>query len=363
MTVSLKYKIGIWGQFGSGKVADGQAVRTNVITAELKARYGVEAIGVANTNSWTKRPFAFLRESVSLIRDSSIVAILPADKGFMVFAPMLTLMNKVWKRHLIYIVIGGFLPALLEKKPQYISVVKKFDALFVQTENLKKDLEKFGIDNISILSNLKRLNTRKLEDVQICEESSLKLCVFSRIIKEKGIEDAIEAVRLANERLGDRRLTLDLFGMVPASYADRLEDLLSQNSDFVSYKGVVDYDKTVETLKDYFAMLFPTYYYGEGFPGNIVDAFNTGLPVIATDWLYNSDFIEHGKNGLIVSPKNPVDLSEAIIRLYEDRNLAYAMAQNNIIASANYQPDKVLEGLYELIDGYLNEEGVDYEQH
>ena len=31
-----KYKIGIWGQFGDGgKIADGQAVRTTVITEEL----------------------------------------------------------------------------------------------------------------------------------------------------------------------------------------------------------------------------------------------------------------------------------------------------------------------------------------
>jgi len=33
-----KYKIGIWGQFGDGvnKIADGQAVRTTIITAETK---------------------------------------------------------------------------------------------------------------------------------------------------------------------------------------------------------------------------------------------------------------------------------------------------------------------------------------
>lgn len=48
-----RYKIGIWGQFGDGgKIADGQAVRTTIITAELKARYGEENILVVNTNNW-----------------------------------------------------------------------------------------------------------------------------------------------------------------------------------------------------------------------------------------------------------------------------------------------------------------------
>ena len=56
--MNKKRKIGIWGQFGDGvnKIADGQAVRTTIMTNELKLRYGEENIAVVNTNGWKKHP-------------------------------------------------------------------------------------------------------------------------------------------------------------------------------------------------------------------------------------------------------------------------------------------------------------------
>ena len=118
----------------------------------------------------------------------------------------------------------------------------------------------------------------------------------------------------------------------------------------VEYKGIIDFDKTVECLQQYFVLLFPTYYYGEGFTGNVVDAYNTGLPIIATDWLYNKDIIKDGRNGILVPPKNIEALSSALLKLYNDRHLHYQMAKNNIEDAKQYGPDEVLKDLYSIID-------------
>lgn len=346
-----KYKIGIWGQSGGGgKIADGQAVRTAVITQELKKRYGENQILFADTYNWRQRPLGFLRDCVGLMRRSENILILPADNGFKVFVPIMMALNIIFRKRLVYIVIGGFLPELLKKKPIYIKLVNKFDIIFVQTDNLKKDLEAIGINNIHILSNLKRLNTRKPEDLKVNNNKEIKVCVFSRINKEKGIEDAIEAVKLTNDKLGGQYVTLDFYGLLPDSYKDRFQELLESNKGFIDYKGIVYFNKTVETLQEYFVLLFPTYYYGEGFPGNVVDAYNTGLPIIATDWLYNSDIIEDGVNGILVAIKNPEAISEALLRLYNDRKLAVQIGLNNLEKAKEYQPDKVLEELYTFLD-------------
>lgn len=345
------YKIGIWGQSGGGgKIADGQAVRTAVITKELKDRYGENQILFADTHNWRKRPFGFLKDCINLMRKSENVTILPADNGFKVFVPIMMTLNCIYKKRLIYVVIGGFLPELLKKKPFYIGLVNKFDIIFVQTDNLKKDLEKIGIKNIHILSNLKHLNTRKPEDIIINTNKSIKLCFFSRITKEKGVEDAIEAVRITNRKLGGQLVTLDFYGLLPDTYKERFQELLDSNKDLIEYKGIVYYDKTVETLENYFALLFPTYYYGEGFPGNVVDAYNTGIPIIATDWLYNSDIIKDGINGILVPIKDPETLSEAILKLYYNRDLAVQIGLNNLSAAELYQPDIVLKDFYWFID-------------
>lgn len=346
-----KYKIGIWGQSGGGgKIADGQAVRTAVITQELKDRYGEDQVLFADTYNWRKRPVGFFKECVGLMKKSENILILPADNGFKVFVPIMMALNAIFRKRLVYIVIGGFLPELLKKKPSYIKLVNKFDIIFVQTENLRKDLEAIGIQNIHILSNLKRLNTRKPEEIKVNTSKEIKVCVFSRINKEKGIEDAIEAVKITNRKLGGKYVTLDLYGLLPDTYKDRFNELLELNKGIIEYKGIVYFNKTVETLQEYFALIFPTYYYGEGFPGNVVDAYNTGLPIIATDWLYNSDIIKDGINGILVPIQSPKKLSEAIMRLYSDREYAHKLALNNLEAAKEYQPDKVLRELYAFID-------------
>lgn len=63
------YKIGIWGQYGDGgKIADGQAVRTTIITQELQRKYSVENVGIVNTNNWRKHPVKFLWKSFRLVQ-------------------------------------------------------------------------------------------------------------------------------------------------------------------------------------------------------------------------------------------------------------------------------------------------------
>lgn len=347
----MKYKVGVWGQYGDGgKIADGQAVRTTVITHELKQRYGDHCIGVVNTNGWRKNPFRLLFQSIFLIAQSENVIVLPADNGFKVFVPLLIRLNMIFRRKLIYVVIGGFLPELLGHEPKYKKFVNRFAALFVQTNNLKKDLEAEGIKDIHILSNLKRLNSREPKDIIVNTDPHVKVCVFSRITKEKGVEDAIEAVKLANRQLNGKYITLDFYGLLPETYKQRFEQLMIENQGIAAYKGIADYNKTVETLSQYFVMLFPTYYHGEGFPGNIIDAYNTGLPIIATNWLYNKDFIKEGENGLLVPIQSPEKLANAIVSLYKDRNRAYKIALQNLAEAKKYHPDAVMKELYEFIE-------------
>ena len=349
--MSSKYKIGIWGQFGNGgRIADGQAVRTTIITNELKLRYGEDKICVANTNNWKRHPFSFFCKTIGLLKKAEKVVIFPADNGFKTVVPLYNFFNRFFKKKLYFVVIGGFLPALLQKKPQYIKKLKKYEAMFVQTENLKQDLEVFGFSNIHILSNLKRLNTIKRKDIVVREEKEIKVCTLSRIVENKGIDYAVEAVKKANEKLGGKYIHLDIFGIVAEPYREHFEKLMADNGDFATYGGVLEFDHTTETLQNYFAMLFPTFFYGEGFPGNVVDAYNAGVPIIATDWLYNKDVIKDGQNGILVPIKDSDAVCGALLELYNDRELQHRLALNNVEEAEKYVPDKVLAEFYSFME-------------
>lgn len=350
--IDMKKKfIGIWGQYGDGnKIADGQAVRTTIITQELLNRYGENNVICLNSEGWNKHPFSFLFKTIRLYFDCEKVIIAPADNGFIVVVTIYNFLNIFFKREIIDIVIGGYLPNLLKNKPGYIKMLKKYKALFVQTNNLKKEIQSYGLDNVYILSNLKRLYRPEYNSLILDNNIKIKVCTLSRVIKEKGIEDAIKAVDLANKKIGNNLIELDIFGIPSNEYKSTFEHFLIKYSNFVKYRGVLKYDKTSITLSKYFAMIFPTYYYGEGFPGNVIDAYCSALPIIATDWNYNSEIIKNDRNGILVPIKSPEKICDALLKMYYDRNLVLSYRRNNLIDSEEYTPDKVLKDFYDLLE-------------
>ena len=89
------------------------------------------------------------------------------------------------------------------------------------------------------------------------------------------------------------------------TWFDELKDSFSA---CVHYGGLVPFYKSVEVLKNYFALLFPTYYEGEGFAGTLIDALAAGVPVIASDWRYNPEIVEDGMTGKIHKTQNELSL-------------------------------------------------------
>ncbi len=77
-------------------------------------------------------------------------------------------------------------------------------------------------------------------------------------------------------------------------------------------------------LADHDALVFPTWYEGEGMPGAVIEAMQAGLPVIASNWRSLPELVIDGRNGLLVPPRDVDALSRAMLQLESDRDL-YAM--------------------------------------
>lgn len=103
------------------------------------------------------------------------------------------------------------------------------------------------------------------------------------MIREKGIEDALATVARVNGAYGRTVYTLDIYGQVGAGYAGCFAEALREAGGFATYRGAVGPEESVDVLKAYYALLFPTYYEGEGFADTLIDAMCAGLPVVASD--------------------------------------------------------------------------------
>ena len=93
------------------------------------------------------------------------------------------------QRKIHYIVIGGWLPQLLDSNESLARNLRKFDGIYVETNTMKMTLESKGFQNIILMPNCKELVTLSADELIYQEEIPFKLCTFSRVMKEKGIED------------------------------------------------------------------------------------------------------------------------------------------------------------------------------
>ncbi|MCX6649249.1 MAG: N-acetyl-alpha-D-glucosaminyl L-malate synthase BshA [Candidatus Bathyarchaeota archaeon] len=59
----------------------------------------------------------------------------------------------------------------------------------------------------------------------------------------------------------------------------------------------------------------------ESAPLTLLEGMSTGLPMVSTKVGGVLEIIDDGKNGLLVPPKNPEELAQAILRLYKDQRL------------------------------------------
>ena len=310
----MEVKVSVFGHFGEGEdLLNGQTVKTKTITEELQNQLGREQILKFDTHGGWKVFFKAPHQVFFALRKSNNIIIFPAHNGLRVYAPLLILLKIFFgKRKLHYVVIGGWLPGFLSGRRLLSNVLRRFDGIYTETENMKKALEKMGFKNTVVMPNCKKLAVLDEKELVYPNGTPLKLCTFSRVMKEKGIEDAVCAVIQANELLGYTAFALDIYGQIDANQTEWFENLQNNFPKYVSYGGKVPFDKSVDILKNYFALLFPTYYDGEGFAGTLIDAFSAGVPVIASDWKYNAEIVNE-KVGIVYPAKDRKALTDILM--------------------------------------------------
>ncbi len=342
-------KISVIGHFAYGKsLLNGQTIKTRIVSETLENEYGSENVKGVDTHGGLrfllKMPFILW----NLLRTSDNVVVMPAQNGVRTILPIICLYNLFFHRNILYVVIGGWLAGMLEGNRILRTVLKRINGVFVETKSMKHKVENLGLSNVHVMPNCKKLEIVK-DDKDWSQTDLLPLCTFSRVMQEKGIAEAIDAVIKANEVIGKKRFSLDIYGQVEKGQEEWFSTLMSGQPEYIRYRGCVSFDKSAEVLCNYYALLFPTYYKGEGFAGTVIDAFAAGLPVLATDWHDNADIVKHGETGYIYSVKDPGAITSILLNIHGNLRDICKMRLSCREEAKKFQPQVVIKTLIQNI--------------
>lgn len=347
----MRKKIGICGHFGNwGNFADGQTIKTKILHDELCIQLGKEEVTYMDTYNWGKNFFKLIINALWLSIYCKNIIIILSTNGRRVFIPLFYLFKLLFRNKVHCMVIGGSFPRELEKYfiTRYYS--RKLDGIYLETVSMADSLAAMNFKNVHVINNFKKLNILKEISITKMDAAPFKLCTFSRVLKEKGIEDIVDAVKRINHEAGRVIYTLDIYGQIDTGYEMEFNKLKGAFPNYISYKGVIAENKSVETIKNYFMLAFLTYYSSEGFPGTIIDAFSAGVPVLASDWKYNSEIIKDGYTGLIVQSRNIDDVVNKLKVAAKNSEKIYSMKKNCLNSASAYASDIVIPSFLKILE-------------
>lgn len=291
-------KIAIIGHFGGDKVfLDGQTIKTKVFYEELQN--SVNGLCIKKVDTYYKKHnlIKLLVDFFVAIFSCKHIIVLVAGNGMRIMFPILHFCSKVLGKRVYHSVIGASLAKRVVKHKHLKKYLNSFRVNWCETKGLVNQLQELGVTNAELLYNCKRLIPVLETGLTDSLRQPYRLCTFSRVMREKGLEDAVCAVKSINDKYGQVIYTLDIYGQIDPAQEEWFENIKKDFPPYVRYRGSVPYDESVEVLKNYFALLFPTHYWTEGVPGTIIDAYASGLPVIASKW-ENFDNIINDDTGI-----------------------------------------------------------------
>ena len=166
-----------------------------------------------------------------------------------------------------------------------------------ETRHLVSFFSKLDAGSICWLPNTRSDDARR---VLTSAPESERFIYLGRICDEKGVRLLLEAIQRAKGEI-----EVYFFGPIDGDF-----DFDSVRG--AEYCGVMDPDDVIASLRRYKALVLPTRWTGEGYPGVVLEAFAAGIPVLSSRWRAIPELFE-GNEALLFDPSSVEDLLEKML--------------------------------------------------
>ena len=289
---------------------------------------------------WKKKPWVLFKLFYLLVfkRNWDKIFVSVTTESALRLIKITLKLNPTNAKKMVYMAIGGNQVKFMNNES--VVVINKISRIIVEGEKIRKGLIEKGVKiRVDVLPNFK-----KVEQLEI-EKQELKFVYIGTITKSKGVFDILNAIE-------NLEVPFHFYGPMDLDKEDQIlfESKLTGEIEYKGYLNILNNEtEAYRILSEYTALVLPSYYQGEGFPGVFIDAFIAGLPIITTNWNMNEEIVIDGFNGKIVNIQDVQGLRDAV-EWYKNNFLLdeYQTQVKNALESAHkYSYPKVLSDYYD----------------
>ncbi len=192
--------------------------------------------------------------------------------------------------------------AILLYKYAFTKIKKVF---FQNTSNMQFFIDhKIAIGKHGLLPG-SGVNLQRFIPLEYPDENKTEFAFISRIMKEKGIDQYLEAAEYIRKKYPDT--VFHVCGFCEQAYEEKLKEL--QEKGIIVYHGMVR--DICAFLSNVHCTIHPTYY-PEGLSNVLLESCASARPIITTNRPGCREVVDDGVNGYVVTEKDSADLVEKI---------------------------------------------------
>jgi len=175
----------------------------------------------------------------------------------------------------------------------------------------------------------------------------LRLVFVAALLKRKGLDVAINALRILNQY--EIKVTLDVYGSGDPQL------FIPRDFDAVTYKGIIPTEKAQGIISGYDALLLPSRHDGWGVVVN--EAILQSVPAIVSDRVGAKCLLESSGAGLVFENEIAADLAEKIKMLIDEPLLLNKLRANALNVSSEILPEKGARYFLDALSYYFYKTG------
>jgi len=220
-------------------------------------------------------------------------------------------------------------------------------------------IDDFGVphERIKLIPRSVDLTKFKFVSPQEKRHDEFNVGIIGRFTPIKGHADFVKAMAKVARHFP--KLKIWIVGDAPSSkesYKEQIQ-VLVRRLGLLSCTQFLGTQRDIPAILSQLDLLVMATTTQEAFGRVIIEAQAAGVPVVATKVGGVVDIIEDGTNGLLVPPADPTGMSEAIIRIFRDKELAGRLAKNAYLKvqekyNIELMVDKTLAVYREALDNF-----------